>query len=140
MTDVAREVLLAYGADDEHIHRELFFVGSPPAAGSRTPAPPEAGTEPEAGAQVTIMLDGRSQTFVLPESGASILDATLRYRTDAPFACKNGVCGTCRAKVVEGRVQMDANYALEPADVAAGYVLACQSHPVADRVVLDFDQ
>jgi ring-1,2-phenylacetyl-CoA epoxidase subunit PaaE len=140
MTDVAREVLLAYGADDEHIHRELFFVGSPPAAGSRTPAPPEAGTEPEAGAQVTIMLDGRSQTFVLPENGASILDATLRYRTDAPFACKNGVCGTCRAKVVEGRVQMDANYALEPADVAAGYVLACQSHPVADRVVLDFDQ
>ncbi len=86
------------------------------------------------------MLDGRSQTFVLPEDGASILDATLRYRSDAPFACKNGVCGTCRAKVVEGKVRMDANYALEPADVAAGYALACQSHPAADRVVLDFDQ
>jgi ring-1,2-phenylacetyl-CoA epoxidase subunit PaaE len=140
MTDVARDVLLTYGAGDEHIHRELFFVGPPPAAGGRTPAAPEAGTEPEAGAQVTVMLDGRSQTFVLPENGASILDATLRYRADAPFACKNGVCGTCRAKVVEGQVQMDANYALEPADVAAGYVLACQSHPVADRVVLDFDQ
>jgi ring-1,2-phenylacetyl-CoA epoxidase subunit PaaE len=139
MTDVAREVLLAYGADDEHIHRELFFVGPPPAAGSRAPAP-EAGTEPEAGAQVTVVLDGRSQTFVVPENGASILDATLRYRADAPFACKNGVCGTCRAKVVEGQVRMDANYALEPADVAAGYALACQSHPAADRVVLDFDQ
>jgi len=86
------------------------------------------------------MLDGRAQTFVLPEDEASILDATLRYRTDAPFACKNGVCGTCRAKVVEGKVRMDANYALEPADVAAGYALACQSHPAADRVVLDFDQ
>ena len=86
------------------------------------------------------MLDGRSQTFVLPEDGSSILDATLRYRADAPFACKNGVCGTCRAKVIEGKVRMDANYALEPGDVAAGYALACQSHPAADRVVLDFDQ
>jgi ring-1,2-phenylacetyl-CoA epoxidase subunit PaaE len=138
MTDVARKVLLAYGADDQHIHRELFFVGPPPAAGSRTPAAQAA--EPETGAEVTVMLDGRSQTFVLPEDGTSILDATLRYRADAPFACKNGVCGTCRAKVTEGKVRMDANYALEPADVAAGYALACQSHPAADRVVLDFDQ
>ena len=138
MTDVAREVLLAYGTDDAHLHRELFFVGPPPAAGSRAPA--AAAEEPAAGASVTILLDGRSQTFVLPEDGASILDATLRYRADAPFACKNGVCGTCRAKVVEGEVRMDANYALEPAEVAAGYALACQSHPAADRVVLDFDQ
>lgn len=138
MTDVARAVLLAYGADDQHIHRELFFVGPPPAAGSRTPAAPPA--EPQTGAEVTVILDGRSQTFVLPEDGASILNATLRYRADAPFACQNGVCGTCRAKVVEGKVRMDANYALEPADVAAGYALACQSHPAADRVVLDFDQ
>jgi ring-1,2-phenylacetyl-CoA epoxidase subunit PaaE len=138
MTDVARDVLLGHGADDEHIHRELFFVGPPPAASSRAPAASAA--ESEAGAEVTVMLDGRSQTFVLPEDGASILDATLRYRADAPFACKNGVCGTCRAKVVQGQVRMDANYALEPAELAAGYVLACQSHPAADRVVLDFDQ
>ena len=138
MTDVAREVLLAHGADDQHIHRELFFVGPPPAAGSHAPA--AATQEPTAGASVTVLLDGRSQTFTLPEDGASILDATLRYRADAPFACKNGVCGTCRAKVVEGEVRMDANYALEPAEIAAGYALACQSHPAADRVVLDFDQ
>lgn len=137
MTDVARDVLLAHGAKDEHIHRELFFVGPPPPASSASAAP--AG-EPEAGAEVTVMLDGRSQTFVLPEDGSSILEATLRYRADAPFACKNGVCGTCRAKVVQGQVRMDANYALEPAELAAGYVLACQSHPAADRVVLDFDQ
>ena len=137
MTDVAREVLLGYGADDQHIHRELFFVGPPPTA-ARPAAQNQA--EPETGASVTVLLDGRSQTFVLAEDGASILDATLRYRADAPFACKNGVCGTCRAKVVDGAVRMDANYALEPADVAAGYALACQSHPAADRVVLDFDQ
>ena len=138
MTDVAREVLLARGGGSERIHRELFFVGLPPAAGDRTPA--AAAPEPVTGASVTVMLDGRSQSFVLPSGGASILDATLRYRPDAPFACKNGVCGTCRAKVVEGKVRMDANYALEPAEVDAGYALACQSHPAADRVVLDFDQ
>jgi len=138
MTDVAREVLLARGAEPDRIHRELFFVGPPPAAGDRIPAAAEP--EPGTGASVTVMLDGRSQSFVLPEDGASILDATLRYRADAPFACKNGVCGTCRAKVVEGKVRMDANYALEPADVDAGYALACQSHPAADRVVIDFDQ
>jgi ring-1,2-phenylacetyl-CoA epoxidase subunit PaaE len=137
MTDVAREVLLAHGAGEDRIHRELFFVGPPPAAGDRAPAREQ---EPESGASVTVMLDGRSQSFVLPPDGSSILDATLRYRADAPFACKNGVCGTCRAKVVEGQVRMDANYALEPADIAAGYALACQSHPAAERVVLDFDQ
>jgi ring-1,2-phenylacetyl-CoA epoxidase subunit PaaE len=136
MTDVARRVLLAYGADEARIHRELFFVGPPPAATDR--ATDQAA--PEEGASVTVLLDGRSQTFVLPADGASILDATLRYRADAPFACKNGVCGTCRAKVVEGEVRMDHNYALEPAEIAAGYALACQSHPAADRVVLDFDQ
>jgi ring-1,2-phenylacetyl-CoA epoxidase subunit PaaE len=138
MTDAAREVLLAHGADSDRIHRELFFVGPPPAAGDRTPAAAEP--EPGTGVSVTVLLDGRSQSFVLPEDGASILDATLRYRADAPFACKNGVCGTCRAKVVEGKVRMDANYALEPAEVDAGYALACQSHPAADRVVIDFDQ
>jgi ring-1,2-phenylacetyl-CoA epoxidase subunit PaaE len=137
MTDVAREVLLAHGAGEERIHRELFFVGPPPAAGDRAPARER---EPESGASVTVMLDGRSQSFMLPEDVYSILEATLRYRADAPFACKNGVCGTCRAKVVEGQVRMDANYALEPADIAAGYALACQSHPAAERVVLDFDQ
>ena len=146
MTDVAREVLLAHGAGEDRVHRELFFVGPPPATGDRAPAAGdraparEREQEPETGASVTVMLDGRSQSFRLPEDGASILDATLRYRADAPFACKNGVCGTCRAKVVEGQVRMDANYALEPADIAAGYALACQSHPAAERVVLDFDQ
>jgi ring-1,2-phenylacetyl-CoA epoxidase subunit PaaE len=141
MTDAAREVLVAHGAGEQHIHRELFFVGPPPpAVGDRPAAATARDQEPESGASVTVVLDGRSQTFKLAEDGASILDATLRYRADAPFACKNGVCGTCRAKVVEGQVRMDANYALEPADIAAGYALACQSHPAAERVVLDFDQ
>ena len=68
-----------------------------------------------------------------------MLDAALAVRADLPFACKGGVCGTCRAKVVEGSVAMDVNYALEPDEVERGYVLTCQSHPTAQRVVLDYD-
>ena len=92
------------------------------------------------GASVTVILDGRSLTFTLPRDGDPVLDETLRARSDAPYACKNAVCGTCRAKVVEGKVEMDSNYALEPDEIARGYVLTCQSHPVTDTVTVDFDQ
>jgi ring-1,2-phenylacetyl-CoA epoxidase subunit PaaE len=68
-----------------------------------------------------------------------VLEATLRVRPDAPFACRGGVCGTCRARVVEGSVVMDTNWALEPDELERGYVLTCQSHPTAPRVVLDYD-
>jgi len=69
-----------------------------------------------------------------------VLEAGLRVRSDLPFACRGGVCGTCRARLLEGTVQMDANYALEPDEVARGVVLTCQSHPVTDRVVVDYDR
>jgi len=68
-----------------------------------------------------------------------VLEAALRERADAPFACRGGVCGTCRARLVEGSVDMDTNYALEPEEIEKGYVLTCQSHPTSDTVVLDFD-
>ena len=93
-----------------------------------------------AGSEVTVILDGRSLSFTLPRDGDSVLDEMLRVRSDAPYACKNAVCGTCRAKVVEGKVEMDSNYALEPDEVARGYVLTCQAHPVTDRVIVDYDQ
>jgi ring-1,2-phenylacetyl-CoA epoxidase subunit PaaE len=137
MTDAAREVLFGRGVDADHVHRELFHVGAP-SAGSRHPAVAEGG--PATGASVTVLLDGRSQRFILPADGESVLDATLRVRPDAPYACKNAVCGTCRAKVVDGQVRMDANYALEPPELAAGFVLTCQAHPITDRVTVDFDQ
>ena len=89
-------------------------------------------------ARVTITLDGRPSTFTLPPT-ARVLDAALQVRSDAPFACKGGVCGTCRAKVLEGSVSMDTNWALEPDEVDKGYVLTCQSHPTSDAVVLDYD-
>lgn len=136
MTDSIRSVLLQRGVAETLVHRELFHVGAP--IPKRRPAA-TAGTA-AVGSEVTVLLDGRSLTFILPQDGDSILDETLRARPDAPFACKNAVCGTCRAKVVEGKVKMDSNYALEPNEIARGYVLSCQAHPVTDRVVVDFDQ
>ncbi len=135
MTDAAREVLIESGADEDHIHRELFHVGKP---GDISTPPPT--TTAQSGSTVTTILDGRSQRFVLPTDGATILDTLMQFRPDAPYACKNGVCGTCRAKVTEGEVSMDINFALEPNELAAGFVLTCQAHPVSDRVTVDFDQ
>ena len=118
------------------MHRELFHVGA--SITRRQPAADPA--VPVTGSKVTVILDGRSLTFTLPRDGDSVLDETLRARPDAPYACKNAVCGTCRAKVVEGKVEMDSNYALEPDELARGYVLTCQAHPVTDQLTLDFDQ
>jgi ring-1,2-phenylacetyl-CoA epoxidase subunit PaaE len=134
MIDTARAALLERGVDVSRIHRELFHTG--PVAPRRPTEAAEAG----AGlAEVSILLDGRTATFPLAPSAESILDAALAVRPDAPYACKNGMCGTCRARVVEGEVAMDHNYALEDDELAGGFVLACQAHPRSDRVVLDFD-
>ena len=136
MTDAVRGVLLERAVDAAHVHRELFHVGAPvprrrPSADSGTTA---AGLEGD-------RHPGRPVAgLTLPRDGDSILDETLRARSDAPYACKNAVCGTCRARVVEGKVEMDSNYALEPDELQRGFVLTCQSHPVTDRVVVDFDQ
>jgi len=139
MVETAREVLDERGVDDHHVHHEIFHVdelgaGVPPKVGLPSVDP---AAEPEA--VVTVTLDGRTTRVPMPSRAESILDATLRERPDAPFSCTGGVCGTCRARVVTGEVRMDRNYALEPEEVAAGIVLACQSHPVTDEVVLDFD-
>lgn len=142
LTDLTRRVLLESGVAEDAIHRELFHVGPPAdrAASGAVFSPLGAESEESTGSHVTVILDGRSQSFLLPAEGASVLDATLRYRRDAPYACKNAVCGTCRAKVTQGEVRMDSNFALEPNEVAAGFVLTCQAHPVTDQVTLDFDQ
>lgn len=77
--------------------------------------------------------------FELSKSGESILDGALLLGVELPYACKGGVCSTCRAKLLNGEVTMDTNYALEPDELAKGFILTCQSHPVTDRVVVDFD-
>lgn len=88
---------------------------------------------------ISIKLDGRSFEFNLPQNGQNILDAALQVGADLPYACKGGVCCTCRAKLIEGEVSMDVNYALEPEEVAQGFILTCQSHPRTPKVVVDFD-
>ncbi len=136
MTDTVRGVLLERGVEPGHVHRELFHVGDLPAR----QRPAHGAGAPGNASTVTVVLDGRSSDLAVPPDGDSILEATLKVRSDAPFACKNAVCGTCRAKVIEGRVEMDSNYALEPDELARGYVLTCQSHPLTARVVVDYDR
>ncbi|GAC1323506.1 MAG: phenylacetate-CoA oxygenase/reductase subunit PaaK [Mycobacteriales bacterium] len=130
-----RAALLDAGVPAVDVHTELFHVetGPPP---RRTPEAAAAGTPLSS---VTIVLDGRRSTFALAPDGESILEAALRERADAPYACKGGVCGTCRARCAEGQVEMAVNYALAPDELAAGFVLACQSTPRSEQVVLDFD-
>jgi ring-1,2-phenylacetyl-CoA epoxidase subunit PaaE len=119
---------------ETRVHTELFHADPAPRAPVAALADGADGA-----AQVTIRLDGRASDFPLRPDGPPVLEAALDVRGDLPFACRGGVCGTCRAKLVEGTVQMDANYALEPEEVERGYVLTCQSHPTAARVVLDYD-
>jgi ring-1,2-phenylacetyl-CoA epoxidase subunit PaaE len=118
----------------EKVHRELFFVDD-------VPPPPvehaEGGTDGPS-SRVTVTLDGRTTELILRRD-RPVLDAAQETRADLPYACKGGVCGTCRAKVVSGEVQMRRNYALEDDELAAGYVLTCQSLPVTDELSLDFD-
>ncbi|MFD9904449.1 1,2-phenylacetyl-CoA epoxidase subunit PaaE [Streptomyces sp. NPDC059063] len=127
----AERTLRALGVQRRRIHEEIFHVDDVPAAPALVPAPEHS--------TVTVTLDGRSGTWPV-RAGESLLDTVLRNRADAPFACKGGVCGTCRAFKVSGDVRMDRNFALEPEETEAGYVLACQSHPTTDKVELDFDR
>jgi len=133
MVEEARTVLAELGVPAERVHRELFFVDEPPPPVEHAEALPTGETS-----EVTLTIDGRSSTAALPRD-RSILDGAQAVRSDLPFACKGGVCGTCRALVKDGTVDMRRNYALEPAEVAAGFVLTCQSHPVSDEVSVDYD-
>jgi len=137
----ARGLLADLGVDPRHVHHEVFHVdasGTP--VTSVAPVHPVAAAPPEPSeAVVTVNLDGRTTVVHMASRDESILAATLRARPDAPFSCTGGMCGTCRARLVEGEVRMDRNYALEPEEIAAGIVLACQSHPVTATVALDYD-
>ncbi|MER7760489.1 1,2-phenylacetyl-CoA epoxidase subunit PaaE [Streptomyces sp. NPDC097619] len=129
----AERALRGLGVDRARIHEEIFHV-----ADEAAPAPPP-GLAAAEHSRVTARLDGRSGTWPV-QAGESLLETVLRNRADAPYACKGGVCGTCRAFVVQGEVRMDRNFALEEEETEAGFVLACQSHPLTDTVELDFDR
>jgi ring-1,2-phenylacetyl-CoA epoxidase subunit PaaE len=126
-------VLEEFGVSPGQIHRELFYVGDEPPAEVH-----HADADGGPGAAVTVILDGRARTVTVPP-GVPILDGAQKARADLPFACKGGVCGTCRALVTEGEVTMRRNYALEASELAAGYVLTCQSLPVTETVTVSYD-
>ncbi len=138
MTMDVKEFLSEKGMTKDHIHFELFITDAAIAASAQ---PKKDLHEEDAGPQhsVTVILDGQKTEVNMPEQGVSILDAALEVGVDLPFACKGGVCCTCRAKVLEGEVRMDLNYALEEDEVEEGFILTCQSHPLSDKVVVDFD-
>ncbi|MDT5027871.1 MAG: ring,2-phenylacetyl-CoA epoxidase subunit PaaE, partial [Micromonosporaceae bacterium] len=138
----AQAVLAEHAVPDRAVRTELFHVGDLPPVPARADAQRErTGPGPVPAAlttTVTILLDGRESTVTMARD-ERVLDAALKVRAELPYACKGGVCSTCRAKLVEGEVAMVRNYALEPDEVAAGYVLTCQSVPLTQRLVVDYD-
>lgn len=125
--------LRALGVDRARVHQEIFHVDEGPVDATvvKVAAPSDS--------VLTATLHGRSGRWPVQDS-ESLLETVLRSRADAPYACKGGVCGTCRAFLVTGEVRMDRNFALEPEETEAGFVLACQSHPLTPEVELDFDR
>lgn len=136
LVQLCRDLLAELGVDPAHVRFELFSTGEPAPTRAR-PVEVRAGERTIA---IDFTLDGTSASVESPVSAhETILNAALRVRSDVPFACAGGVCGTCRARVVTGAVSMTENYALEADEIERGYVLTCQSHPQSDRVVVDYD-
>lgn len=132
-----KNFLEAKGVESSKIHFELFTSDS---SGKAKQVYQESRIADQGKvSMVTIKIDDRSIDFPLQFGGDTILDAALKQGADLPFACKGGVCCTCRAKVMEGTVAMEVNYALEKDEVDNGFILSCQAHPTSDRVVIDFD-
>jgi ring-1,2-phenylacetyl-CoA epoxidase subunit PaaE len=133
MTIEAQATLHGFGVDPARIHRELFYV---------EPTPPEQirhiESTPTGAREVTVVLDGKSTTTAIGQD-TPILDGAQHARPDLPFACKGGVCGTCRAKLTLGDVRMRRNYALEDNELDEGYILTCQAIPLSDKVAVDYD-
>ncbi|MFE0760690.1 2Fe-2S iron-sulfur cluster-binding protein [Streptomyces smyrnaeus] len=134
LVEGAAKALRVLGVPRERVHQEIFHADAAIAA-----QPQPSGARAVSGsATVSATLGGRGGSWPVRE-GETLLETVLRNRTDAPYACKGGVCGTCRARLLGGEVHMDRNFALEPEELEAGYVLACQSHPLTEKVEVDFD-
>ena len=137
MIEILNHHLLQNNVDKGSIHFELFT--SPGSKNGELNKSTTDSNVENVESEITIVIDGDESTFSLQTKGTNILDAALEAGVDAPFACKGAVCCTCRAKVLEGEVKMDLNYSLEEEEVADGYVLTCQAHPITDKVTVSFD-
>lgn len=131
------DALKAHGMNERAIKFELFSSARPSKAKKRTTG---NGANASVRAAATIILDGAARECEIEKGEQSILEAALAANIDAPYACKAGVCSTCRAKIIEGEADIEANYALEDYEVERGYILTCQSYPRSDKIVVDYDQ
>ena len=139
LVQLCRDVLETYDVPRSAIHFELFTTGEPGEVRGDV-GHPVVVHEGERTAEIEFTLDGQTSTVTTPvDANESVLNAALRVRPDVPFACTGGVCGTCRARLLSGDVRMTENYALEPEELEAGYVLTCQSHPLTEKVAVDYD-
>jgi len=139
MNDEAEAALLAAGVPEDRIHIERFGIAQQ-VGGQVGAVLHQAQAGDAAKARITIIRDGIRREIAFSREQPSILDAASAAGLEVPFSCTSGVCGTCRAKLVEGKVRMERNFALDKKEVAAGYVLTCQAHPTTERVVLSFDE
>ena len=137
MMHAVSDALQAHGMPKEVIKVELFAASIPKKKAKAESGRPAGASEES---EITVIVDGSHRSFAMGRDKESVLDAGLKQGIDMRYSCKGGVCATCRCKVVEGKVEMDANYALEDYEIARGFVLSCQAFPVSERVVLDFDQ
>lgn len=136
LNDEVETALLAAGLAADSIHIERF--GVPTAVADAVRHEPQAGDAQTA--VVTLIRDGLTREFPFEPADGSILAAAARAGLDVPYSCKSGVCATCRAKLTEGRVRMDRNFALVKSELDAGFVLTCQAHPLTERVTVSFDE
>ncbi len=130
-----KESMSAQGVDPKKIHFELFT--SP---GAKKGTPINLPNEPKVDANVAVILDGDRYDLALTSDGEPLLEAAQKAGVDLPFACKGGVCCTCKARIIEGTARMDVNYALEEDEVEAGYILTCQAHPTSEQLIVSFDE
>jgi len=136
MMQAVSQALQARGMPKESIKVELFAASIP----RKTKVAPVQAAGERQECEVTVLMDGNQRRFLMQRDKESVLDAALNQGIDMRYSCKGGVCATCRCKVLEGKVEMDANFALEDYEIARGFVLSCQAFPVTDRLVVDFDQ
>ena len=142
MIESVHDTLLELGVEPSRIHAERFASDTPANAPSVV-APAEVSNSrasPEALAQITVVMDGRRRTFEMLDDDATVLEAAERVGLELPYSCRAGVCSTCRAKVTRGEARMATNYALEPWETQAGFVLCCQARPIGDELELSYDE
>jgi ring-1,2-phenylacetyl-CoA epoxidase subunit PaaE len=130
-----KDSMIEHGIDPSRVHFELFTT-----PGKKSEKKETVPSGPSISSNVSVILDGDQLDLALDSSGETILDAAQKAGADLPFACKGGVCCTCKAKIIEGTARMDVNYALEKDEVEAGYILTCQAHPTSERLIVSFDE